>query len=492
MKRMLQWPVMAVLLVGGIAAGRWISPVDAQTPTTTTIPKELTSYRDIVKQVLPAVVSIEAKVTVKRTESGRRAIPEIPDGVPEEFRRFFEQGQRRIPINPRSNTGSGFVVDPSGVIMTNYHVVGGAESVEVKFTDGRTFTSTDIKTDRNSDLAIIRIKSDSPLPALRFGQSAQMEVGDRVLAVGAPFGLAGSVTHGIISAMGRDLELNRYDDFIQTDAPINPGNSGGPLVNLAGEVIGVNSAIKSHSGGYEGVSMSISGDMAKSVMQQLLKSGTVKRGYLGIEMALRVNPEVATRLGLKSGGVVVAAVHDNSPAAKAGMRVEDAIVAVDGKPVRENRELQRIVAGLPLNQSVPVSVIRDGQPVTLTLTIEPQPKDFDEARRPLPRSRGTQNVEVISVPAAGIELADLNEERAEALGFTRKEGAIIASVDQNGAAAEAGLSRGVVIVKVDKKTITNAEEAKAALEAADPVKGALVQAVSPLGGTAYVVVKVQK
>src|SRR5438552_7177284 len=215
MKRSLQWPVLIVVLAGGIGLGRWAGPPIAQgqfTPPATEIPKELTSYRDIVKQVLPAVVSIEPKRKVtKPAATARRTIPNLPDNVPEEFRRFFEgqfQGQE-MPQNPNLGFGSGFVVDPWGVILTNYHVVEGADSVDVTFNDGRKVSSTDFKSDQYSDIAVIRIKTDGPLTALKFGDSSQMEVGDRVLAVGAPFGLAGSVTHGIISAKGRDIGINR-------------------------------------------------------------------------------------------------------------------------------------------------------------------------------------------------------------------------------------------------------------------------------------------
>lgn len=501
MKRNLRLPLALALVVGGAAVGRWVGPAEVQgqpAPVTQAIPKELTSYRDVVKQVLPAVVSIEPKIKVKRTDQGtvRRQIP-VPDNTPEEIRRFLEENQGRMipgpgPQGPNLGFGSGFIVDPAGVIITNWHVVDGADSVDVTLTDGRKFTTSDIKSDKNSDIAVLRVVTSNPLPALQFGDSTQMEVGDRVLAVGAPFGLTGSVTHGIISAKGRSLENPRYDDFLQTDAAVNPGNSGGPLVNLAGQVIGVNSAIKSRSGGFQGIALSISGNMAKSVMQQLLKDGVVKRGYLGIEMAREVTPEVAARLGLKNGGVMVINVVENSPAHKAGLKADDAIVGIDGKPVRENRELQRTVANLQLNQPVQVDVVRDGQAIQLTLTIEPQPSKYDEARQIPVRRGGNQNVEAIAVPKAGMELADLTPERAQAMGIARKSGALIVTVDPSGAAAEAGLAQGLVIAKVDKKPVANAQEAKTALEASNPEKGALVQAESPLGGTAFVILKLQK
>lgn len=496
MKRNLRLPLALALVVGGAAVGRWVGPAEVQgqpAPVTQAIPKELTSYRDVVKQVLPSVVSIEPRVKVKQ-KAVRRSQP-APEGNADPLRRFFDEQQGQMipaPQTPHGGFGSGFIVDPSGIIITNWHVVEGADTVDVTLTDGRKFTTSDIKSDRTADIAVLRVTTSNPLPALQFGDSSQMEVGDRVLAVGAPFGLTGSVTHGIISAKGRSLENPRYDDFIQTDAAVNPGNSGGPLVNLAGQVIGVNSAIKSRSGGFQGIAMSISGNMVKSVMQQLLKDGVVKRGYLGIEMAQAMTPEVAARFGLKDGGVVVINVVENSPAHKAGLQADDAIVGIGGKAVRENRELQRTVASLQLNQPVQLDVIREGKAMQLTLTIEPQPMKDDEARQIPVRRGGSQNVETIAIPKAGLELADLTPERAQVMGIARKSGALIATVDPSGAAAEAGLTQGLVISKVDKKPVANAQEAKAALEASNSEKGALVQAESPLGGTAFVILKLQK
>jgi serine protease Do len=497
-----QWPILSAVLVTGIAVGAAVPTIHGQfADPPVSVPRDLPSYRDVVKKVLPAVVSIEPKIKIKKNEmsSIRRQIPMLPDGIPEEFRRQLEESFRRgesfqeqIPQNPNLGMGSGFVVDPAGIIMTNSHVVEGADSVEVTFLDGKKFTSTEVINDRNSDIAIVKIKADGQLPSLKFGDSSQMEIGDRVLAVGAPFGLAGSVTQGIISAKGRSLANPRYDDYLQTDAAVNPGNSGGPLVNLAGQVVGVNSAIKSRNGAFQGVAFSVAGNAAKSVMTQLLKDGVVKRGYLGIEMAREVSPEVAARFGLKNGGVVIADVREGSPAAKAGLKVDDAIIAINGKSVRENRELQRLVAGLAIGQTVPLAIVRGGEEMKLTLTIEAQPEDYDVARR-IPTSGGrSQSVEVVSVPRAGLDLTDLTEERAQALGMSRKSGALIAGIEQGGPAAEAGLSRGLVIVKVDSQQVATADEAKAALESSSPEKGALVQAVSPRGGTEFVIVKVQK
>ena len=284
---MKRWSVAFVCLTAGALAGTYIAApyLHGQNPAPNVppIPKELTSYRGIVERVLPAVVSIEArsKATKVRQSLPKRNIR--PDGrplpeefrrqIPEEFRRYFdEKGQPFDDTpegpSPKLGFGSGFIVDPKGVILTNNHVVDGADQVTVELQDGRKFTSKDIKTDRKTDLAIVRIEiaTASRCPFLELGDSEQMEIGDRVLAVGAPFGLTGSVTHGIISAKGRNgLNMNMYEDFLQTDAAINPGNSGGPLVNLEGKVVGINSAIKSRSGGFQGVGLAIASNLAKNV-----------------------------------------------------------------------------------------------------------------------------------------------------------------------------------------------------------------------------------
>jgi len=462
----------------------------------------MTSYREVVRRVLPAVVSIESRVKPKKVEPQaqrpRRPQPrDLPPGVPEEFRRFFEGMQDRddgqMPPETNLGFGSGFIVDASGLIVTNNHVIDGADQVEVTLTDGRKFTSEDIKGDSRTDVAVVRIKASGPLPYLAFGDSTAMEIGDRVLAVGAPFGLSGSVTHGIISAKGRDIGLNRRqaDDLIQTDAPINPGNSGGPLVNLAGQVIGINSAIKSRSGAWAGIGLAIAGNQAQFVSRQLATNGAVKRGYLGIEGVRDLSPEAAARYGLKDNhAVLIARVIPNTPASKSGLKPEDAIVRVDGTEVRDLRELQRVVAGLPINKPVELEVIREGQPKSLRLTIEEEPTDYGKAQnRP---ARVPRDASTVPVPRAGLELTDLTPDRAEALGVTQSGGAVIVRTEAGSPATDAGLARGQVIVKVDRQPVTSADAAKTALERSDPEKGALVQVLSPQGGMEVVVVKVAK
>ncbi len=509
MIRSSRWPLVVVALVGGIAVGRWAGPQEAQgqAQQAPAIPAELTSYRDVVRQVLPAVVSIESKLKpqARRQETAnntprRRPRAQAPDfpGLPEDFRRFFEEMERQQeeqgPQGPSERNlgfGSGFLIDPAGVILTNFHVVHGADAVEVTLQDGRKFTSSDFKSDESTDLAIVRIKADGALPALRFGDSSRMQIGDRVLAVGAPFGLTGTVTHGIISATGRDIGLNRYDDFLQTDAAINPGNSGGPLVNLAGEVIGVNSAIKSRSGGFQGIGLAISSNLARSIVSQLQTRGSVQRGYLGVEMAQDVAPAVAERLGMKNGqGVVVAAVRDSSPAAKAGLKVDDVIVGINGQPVHDNRGLVRAIGNLPVGKPVDVEVLRDGQTKKLSVTLEAMPQDYFSSRRPGQSRRLPREPESVSVKDFGLSLTDLSGDRAE--GYGVRGGALIVKVDPDSAAADAGLSRGQVITKVDRKEVATADEAKEALEKGNRDKGVLVHVRTIDGATHIVLLKAAK
>jgi serine protease Do len=445
----------------------------------------------VVKKVLPAVVSIESRAKVVKTAQPRRRAP-ADNQFPEEFRRFFENPQDgdESPA-PHGGFGSGFLVDARGVILTNNHVVDGAEQVIVELRDGRKFVSKDIKTDPKTDLAIVKIDAKGPLPYLEMGDSGVMEIGDRVLAVGAPFGLTGTVTQGIVSAKGRSLHMNMYEDFLQTDAAINPGNSGGPLVNLEGKVIGINAAIKSRSGGFQGIGLAIASNMARNVMDQLLKDGVVRRGYLGVQIKDVLDPEVANRLGMKEGenGVLVTRVFEKTPGAKAGLKDGDVIQSLDGKPIKDGHELQIVVATLPLGKPVEVAVIRDGKPQKLSVTIEEQPREYGTIRVPVRRTPEPE-ADAVPVEKIGVEVSDLTPDTAEQLGYPEStKGVLITKVGDDGLAAAGGLRRGMVITKVDKKPVASAKALKEALEGASLDKGVLVQVQSPQGGTNYVLLK---
>jgi serine protease Do len=487
-------------LCGSFVAGPVLHGQNAGTAVGTAVPKEMTSYRDVVKKVLPAVVSIESRVKPKsrpKNSAPRRPNPPDDPRFPDDIRKFFEEfgGNQINPIEPdeipSGGFGSGFLVDAKGVILTNYHVVGGADVVEVQLKDGRKFTSKDIKGDRKTDLAIVRINAADPLPALELGDSDAMEIGDRVLAVGAPFGLTGSVTSGIVSAKGRrDLNVNFYEDFIQTDAAINPGNSGGPLVNLEGKVIGINSAIKSRSGGFQGVGLAISSNMARKIMQSLMTEGVVHRGYLGIQMT-DLKPDVAAKLDLKDmNGVVVGNVYDGSPASKGGIEPGDIITSFAGKPVKDGRELQQLVLSLPLGRPVDVVVVREGKARSLRVTVEEQPDEFGRVALPRNRSPRRESEETVNLDKLGLAVRELTPEMAQQLGYKESaNGVVVTRVERGGLAAEAGLQTGMLISHVDRKPVKTPGEFQDRVDKASLEKGILVQVTSPRGGTNYVVIK---
>lgn len=351
MRKISHFGFFSALLMTGAFAGYSFhnhNQLQADSRNVASYPKELTSYRDIVKRCLPAVVSIEPLRKV-RTSNG--------------------------VTNQVTGVGSGVIVDSRGVILTNYHVVDGADSLAVLLSDGKRFVTTDIRGDRKTDLAVVKIHPDQPLPSLSFANSDEMEVGDRVLAIGAPYGLAGSVTHGIINK-SRNLKMNLYEDFIQTDAAVNPGNSGGPLINMEGKIIGINSAIKSKSGGFQGISMSISSNIAKQIMETLLRDGIVKRGYLGIGI-LDIDEQLAKQLGRKSNsGVVISRIYEDTPAAKAGLKVGDIITRIDEKSINTGDEFTKTIALLAAGKTSDLAIIRDGKPVNLRVLIEEQPATF--------------------------------------------------------------------------------------------------------------------
>jgi serine protease Do len=462
----------AVAGVGGYGAKYALGHANTRTPA---VVKDLPSYREVVKQVLPAVVSIEAK---PRTSAA-------PAALPPELRKRLEQfgGPQMPDMAPHRAFGSGFVVDPSGIILTNDHVVREAEELEVHFQDGRKFTTRDFKKDPKSDLAVVRIKVKEELPFLKMGDSNEVEVGDRVLAIGAPLGLTGTVTSGIISAKARDIHMNADEDFLQTDAAINPGNSGGPLVNLAGEVVGINSAIKSVSGGWQGIGLAISSNLAKNVMEQLEKSGTVHRGYLGVQVQA-LEPEVASKLGLAGKtGVVVAKVVPGAPAAKAGLHDGDILTDVAGQPVKDPRGLQRMVSGLPAGKSVQLGVFSDGAAKTLDVTVEEQPQ--------MPGGNAeSAEPQAVSFGKLGVKVAELTAAKAKELGLPEKtEGVLVTEVDPNGVAGGAGMKSGTVILKVDQQRVKTVEEFQKAVEKANIDEGALLQVRAPQGGTTYVLLK---
>jgi serine protease Do len=469
-----RWSLALVCLILGVLAGSYVlAPVlhgqgGAPGPV---IPRELTSYRDVVKKVLPAVVSLEIKAVSKPKAKAVQGKPPSP----------FDPGEAPLGF------GSGFIVDPKGVVLTSYHAVSGATLVQIELPDGRKFLSKDIRGDRKTDLAIIRfpIGDKEVLPHLELGDSEAMEIGDRVLAFGAPFGLTGSVTSGIVSAKGRTgLKMNMYEDFIQTDAAINPGNSGGPLVNLEGKVIGINAAIKSRGGGFQGVGLAVASNLARHVIKALETDGVVRRGYLGLEVT-ELPPDVAARLGLEKGsGVLVREVYDGTPAARAGLQTGDVITTIAGQAIKDSRILQAVVVALPLNKPADVAVVRDGKAQVIPVLIEEQPESFGTVR--VPQSKQ----DAVAVGKLGFDLADLTEALAAELGYRRDTaGVAIVRVAPNSPATLAGLERGMLLLKVDNLPVASAAAARTALERGSLERGILLQVRSLRGGTSYVLLQ---
>jgi serine protease Do/serine protease DegQ len=392
------------------------------------------SLSPIVKKVSPAVVNIATRGTIR--DRGPQN-PLLDDPF---FRRFFDvppdSGPRERPFQ---SAGSGVIFDAkAGYIVTNAHVVENASEITVTLQDGRDLKAEVVGSDEPSDVAVLKVKSDSTLVQVGLGDSAKVEVGDFVLAIGNPFGLQHTVTSGIISGLSRSgINPDGYEDFIQTDASINPGNSGGALVNLRGELIGINTAILSRSGGNIGIGFAIPVNMAHSVMDQLIKYGSVKRGQLGVSM-YTVTPDIAHSLGLPNAlGALVSQVADGSPAEKAGIHTGDVITSVNGQPVKSNSELRNSIGLMRVGDKVEIGLLRDGKPVKVTAIIA----DTTAATQPGP-------AESIHKAFEGATLADAPD----------GGGALVKSVEPGSAAAQSGLRNNDVIVGANRGRVTNLQQ----------------------------------
>jgi serine protease Do len=323
------------------------------------------SFADLAEQLTPSVVNISTSTLVNR--DGDNSL-QFPPGSP--FEDFFEEFQDRDNPRTAQALGSGFIVSADGYVVTNNHVIDGADAIRVTLYNDRSFDAELIGRDAKTDIAVLKIDpEDEVLQPVAFGDSDQMRVGDWVLAIGNPFGLGGSVTAGIISARGRDIGTGPYDDFIQTDASINRGNSGGPLFNLDGEVIGINTAIFSQSGGSVGIGFAIAANLASNVVDQLSEYGQTRRGWLGVFIQ-EITPEIAENFGLEDeSGALVSSVHKEGPAEVAGIKAGDVVIAFNGKPIEEMRSLPRIVAESPIGKPIDMVVMRDGKKITLSVTL---------------------------------------------------------------------------------------------------------------------------
>jgi serine protease Do len=454
-----------------------------------------TAFRQAAKDALPGMVSIET--VGKSAQANGQAPEDLFEGTPfgELFKndpRFKGFGKRMPQQMPKSHgMGSGFVIDPTGIILTANHVVANAESVQVKLHDGRVFTATDIKTDPRTDVAIVRIHPDGKLPFIRLGDSDTTEIGDWVLAIGSPFGLDATVTAGIVSAKGRGMKITEREDFIQTDAAINPGNSGGPLINLSGEVVGINTAISTRSGGYDGVGFAVPINLAKWVADQLIERGTVTRAYLGVAIK-PVTSDLSKHFHVPVGrGAIVTEVRPGSPAAAAKLESGDLILKFDGKEIHGPRDLQGVVERLKTDGTYPMLIARDGKEMTVNVHVQEMPGDYTLASNTLSQEQAeSETPKADSISDLGIDIEAIRPEVVQKLGYKGEPtGVLVTSVKSDSPAERAGLKAGMVIEKVGSKKVASPEEFKENLKAAAHEKELLMVVRTPIGGDVIVVQK---
>ncbi len=478
---------LACLMFGaalGAVAARWIQ---ADLPPAKTIiksPQDLSSaFRVVSETAIPAIVSIETKTHGRMIEEGADSSgedqPDSPDNSPfgddPIFREFFgnrgRSGRRQMQIPPQRGAGSGFVIDASGIIVTNAHVIDGADEVIVRFTDGTEIKADKWMGDSVTDVAIVKLTPSKPLTAVNFGDSDAMQVGDWVLALGNPFDLGTTVTAGIISATERKgLGINGREHFLQTDAAINPGNSGGALVNMNGEVVGINSAISTRSGGYDGVGFAIPANQARKIVDQLRKEGTVHRAFIGVTLD-DLKPAVKKALGITSG-VSVMEVLPDSPAAKAGILSGDVIVSFDGKPVQERSTLQEYVELLETGKNFDMEILRDGQTLPLKIMLEQRSSDSYAQVESKPES--AEKPEKL-IPKLGFRAKTLTPEVAQELGLPGATGVVIVGVNPGSLATQAGLQEGDVITKVGQTKVESLDAFQKSVGAAKLEDGVLLQ-----------------
>lgn len=448
----------AFLLLAGVVVGVLLSSNFRIVPSGEAVGKQSPSPKPngvvkseqafviVSKAVMPVVVNIS---TTRHSRSEEEGSSDFPFQGP--LRRFFRDRFGKSHNRKGDGSGSGVIIQSDGLIVTNNHVIEDADEIKVVLSDKREFIGTVVGTDPKTDLAVVRINARD-LPTIPWGDSLKLQVGEYILAVGNPFGLTQTVTMGIVSAVGRaNIGLADYEDFIQTDAAINPGNSGGAMVNIQGELVGINTAIFTRSGGYMGIGFAVPSDMVQSVVESLVKSGKVVRGWLGVAIQ-EVTPQIAKGLGLKEAkGALVSEVMAGSPAEKAGFHTGDVILAFNGQAVEDTNRLRHIVAKALAGDHLEVQVIRENKRITLKVIIEMQPKDLF-----VKRSRSQKSKQNTNTLLGGMTVSTLTETLAQELNLDAGlKGVVVSSVEQGSRAAESGLRRGDLIVEVNRERIEN-------------------------------------
>ncbi|MCR9220467.1 MAG: DegQ family serine endoprotease [Alphaproteobacteria bacterium] len=424
------------------------------------------SFADLAERLLPAVVNISTTQQVEGSgEPGFRLPPDSP--LEDFFERFGAPGQNGPPRRAQS-LGSGFVIDgAAGIVITNNHVIDGADEIKVILQNDEELEAELIGTDPKTDIAVLSVGEGHDLTQVPFGDSDAARIGDWVVAIGNPLGFGGTVTAGIVSARGRDINAGPYDNFIQTDAPINRGNSGGPLFNLDGEVIGINTAIVSQTGGSIGIGFAIPSNQARRVIEQIQEFGTTKRGWLGVNIQ-GVTDDIAESLGLaEASGALVANVYDNSPAERGGFKSGDVVLSFDGAPVPNHRALPRMVANTEVGKEVDVDVWRNGERKSLKVTLgELEKVDMAALRADGGEPDGDAN-SAVTVEALGLSLAAIDAQIAQRLELDPEtEGVVVTDVAEGGDAAEKGLQAGDVILEVNQNPVTSPGDVAAAVQKA--------------------------
>lgn len=474
-------------LAVGLTAGTTLMTTPTPAQAAGAVPE---SFSGLVKRVSPAVVTITAEKTVSASEAVQQApnLPfDFPPGSPfgELFRHFRQFGGPNQAPSHAVALGSGFIIDPDGYVVTNNHVIDGAQDISIALSSGERLKAKLIGADDKTDVALLKVKADHPLPAVQFGDSDNLDVGDWVIAVGNPFGLGGTVTAGIVSARGRDIQSGPFDDFIQTDASINKGNSGGPMFDSDGKVMGINTAIYSPNGGSVGIGFAIPANVARPVIEQLRAHGKIDRGWLGVSIQT-ISDDMAEAMGMdKPHGALVADVNDGSPAAKGGLHQGDVIVSVDGDEVKTMHDLPRMIAAHKPDSTVKIKVIRGDDQKTLSVKLGTMPKDSDQDASQAQSQPGGK---------LGVALQGLDDATRQQLNLGDDvHGVVVAAVDPNGSAAEVGIRPGDVISQVDRKVVSDPQDVKDAVnKAAKKDRSSVLLLINRKGHALFVAVHLKK